>query len=189
MLSDDKSLPCRRCAERRDCAPVFGVSLVKPLDGGLFGAMDFVLTAERTVFVLVLALVLALALAFALAAALRDGFLASLLVALAPPWDDVARVAFRAGFLAAFLAIFLVTFLPAFFVVRLRDFAAAFIFDFSRFTISPFGVRRGQYRARRPADSVLANNDTTPVNFHENIPAVREYLLNRSWDDDAFEPY
>ena len=141
LLSDDKSLPCRRCPERRDCAPVFGVCLVKPLDGGLFGAMDFVLTAERTVFVLVLALVLA----FALAAALRDGFLASLLVALAPPWDDVVRVAFRAGFLAAFLAIFLVTFLPAFFVVRLRDFAAAFIFDFSRFTISPFGVRLGQY--------------------------------------------
>lgn len=137
MLSDDKSLPCRRCAERRDCAPVSGVSLVEPLDGGLFGAMDFVLTEERTVFVL--------ALAFALAAALRDGFLASLLVALTRPWGDVVRVAFRAGFLAAFLAIFLVTFLPAFFVVRLRDFAAAFIFDFSRFTISPFGVRRGQY--------------------------------------------
>ena len=77
LLSDDKSLPCRRCAERRDCAPVFGVSLVEPLDGVVFGAMDFVLTEERTVFVL--------ALAFALAAALRDGFLASLLVALARP--------------------------------------------------------------------------------------------------------
>jgi hypothetical protein len=116
------------------------VSLVEPLDEVLFGAMVFVLTEERTVLIFAVVLVLA----FALTAACRDGFLAALRVALARASGDVVRVAFRAGFLAAFLAIFLVAFLPAFFVVRLRDFAAAFAFDFSRFTISPFGVRRGQ---------------------------------------------
>jgi hypothetical protein len=125
LLSDDKSLPaCRRLAERRGCAPGFGV--VETLDGVLFGAMVFGLTEERTVLVV------------ALVVAFRDGFLAALLVALARAWGDVVRVAFRAGFLAAFLAIFLVTFLPTLFVVRLRDFAAAFLFAFSRFTISPF---------------------------------------------------